>query len=311
MSNLELTTDSLSTSTTAPPALAASDISVRFGGVTALAGVSLTVPSGQIVGLVGPNGAGKTTMFAVLSGLLRPNSGNVFLGGQDVTSSRPQARARMGLARTFQQPELFLGLTVREHLVLAHRVRYARRRLWSDLVTGRALRRADPQETEHVDSLIEMLGITDISSQPVAGLPLGLSRRVELGRALASSPSILLLDEPFSGLDSQESEQVLSGLMRTVNERNVAMLLVEHDVETVLGVSSRVFVLDFGVLIAEGRPEEIRANATVQAAYLGTATGISAELAAGVDGLIPETNLTADPNRTGDNNVTGGRSTDG
>jgi ABC-type branched-subunit amino acid transport system ATPase component len=300
MSNLELTADSPSTSTTPAAALAASDISVRFGGVTALASVSLSVPPGEIVGLVGPNGAGKTTMFAVLSGLLRPNSGSVHLNGQDVTSARPQARARMGLARTFQQPELFLGLTVREHLVLAHRVRYARRRLWSDLFTGRALRRADQQETEHVDALIEMLGITNITNQPVAGLPLGLSRRVELGRALASSPSILLLDEPFSGLDSQESEQVLAGLMRTVTERNVALLLVEHDVETVLGVSSRVFVLDFGVLIAEGKPEEIRANPTVQAAYLGTATGIAAELAAGVDGLTADSTLISDTTITGD-----------
>jgi ABC-type branched-subunit amino acid transport system ATPase component len=288
MSNLELTTDRPSTSLTEATALAASDITVRFGGVTALAKVGLSVPHGHIVGLVGPNGAGKTTMFAVLSGLLKPNSGRVHLNGQDVTNATPQTRAHLGLARTFQQPELFLGLTVREHLVLAHRVRYARRRLWSDLVSGRNLRRPDSQETDQVDALLEMLGIADIANQPVAGLPLGLSRRVELGRALASSPSVLLLDEPFSGLDSHESEQVVAGLTRTVKERNVALLLVEHDVEVVLGMSTRVFVLDFGVLIAQGPPDQIRADQAVQAAYLGTATGIDAEIAAGVDPVAME-----------------------
>lgn len=285
MTNLELTTDRPSASST-DVALAASDITVRFGGVTALANVSLSVPRGQIVGLVGPNGAGKTTMFAVLSGLLKPNSGHVHLNGRDVTHATPQARAHLGLARTFQQPELFLGLTVREHLVLAHRVRYARRRLWSDLISGRNLWPPDSDETDQVNALLEMLGIADIANQPVAGLPLGLSRRVELGRALASSPSILLLDEPFSGLDSHESEQVVGGLVRTVKERNVALLLVEHDVEVVLGVSSRVFVLDFGVLIAQGPPDQIRADEAVQAAYLGTATGIDAEIAAGVDPVV-------------------------
>jgi ABC-type branched-subunit amino acid transport system ATPase component len=293
MTNLELTTTRPAASVAGDVALAASDITVRFGGVTALANVGLSVPHGHIVGLVGPNGAGKTTMFAVLSGLLKPNNGRVHLNGQDVTNATPQARARRGLARTFQQPELFLGLTVREHLVLAHRVRYARRPLWSDLISGRTLRRPDSEETNQVDGLLEMLGVADIANQPVAGLPLGLSRRVELGRALASSPSVLLLDEPFSGLDSHESEQVVAGLTRTVKERNVALLLVEHDVEVVLGVSNRVFVLDFGVLIAEGPPDEIRADQAVQAAYLGTATGIDAEIAAGVDPVAMDGTIVA------------------
>ncbi|HSS11572.1 MAG TPA: ABC transporter ATP-binding protein [Acidimicrobiales bacterium] len=238
--------------------LQADNITVRFGGITALADVSLTVPPASIIGLVGPNGAGKSTMFAALSGLLRPNSGRVYLAGEDVTAASPQARARMGLARTFQQVELFLGLTVQEHLILAHRIRYARQRLWADLITWRSWRAPDATETEHVQMLLDMLGLTDVAAEPVAGLPLGIARRVEMGRALACSPTLLLLDEPFSGLDVKESEQVLTGLVRTVREHKVSLLLVEHDVEVVLGVSSNVYVLDFGVLIASGPPEDIR-----------------------------------------------------
>jgi ABC-type branched-subunit amino acid transport system ATPase component len=263
------TTTGNGTAPTTTPALRGDDITVRFGGVTALANVSLTVPPSTIVGLVGPNGAGKSTMFAALSGLIRPNTGRVYLAGQDVTHATPQTRAHMGLARTFQQVELFLGLTVEEHLILAHRVRYARRRLWSDLLDWRGFRSPDQAETDHVETLLEMLGLNEVASEPVAGLPLGIARRVEMGRALACSPTVLLLDEPFSGLDVHESEQVLTGLVRTVREHNVSLLLVEHDVEIVLGVSSSVYVLDFGVLIASGRPENIRNNEIVKTAYLG------------------------------------------
>jgi ABC-type branched-subunit amino acid transport system ATPase component len=257
---------------TPPPVLRADNITVRFGGITALADVSLSVPPTTIVGLVGPNGAGKSTMFAALSGLLRPNRGRIYLCGRDVTDSTPQARARLGLARTFQQVELFLGLTVQEHLILAHRIRYARKRLWADLIDWRAWRPPDPAEIEHVETLLDMLGLTDVAREPVAGLPLGVARRVEMGRALACSPSVLLLDEPFSGLDVRETEQVLAGLVRTVKEHDVSLLLVEHDVAVVLGISTTVYVLDFGMLIASGTPEHIRTNAVVRTAYLGVET---------------------------------------
>jgi ABC-type branched-subunit amino acid transport system ATPase component len=262
--------------TTPPSVLRADNITVRFGGITALADVSLSVPPTTIVGLVGPNGAGKSTMFAALSGLLRPNRGRIYLCGRDVTDSTPQTRARIGLARTFQQVELFLGLTVQEHLILAHRVRYARQRLWADLLDWRAWRAPDPAETEHVETLLDMLGLTDVAREPVAGLPLGVARRVEMGRALASSPGVLLLDEPFSGLDVRETEQVLGGLVRTVNEHHVSLLLVEHDVAVVLGVSTTVYVLDFGVLIASGSPDYIRTNSAVRTAYLGVETAPTA-----------------------------------
>ena len=251
--------------------LGATGITKRFGGLVALNSVSLDVPSRSIVGLVGPNGAGKSTLFAVLSGLLVPDEGKVYLAGSEVTSESPQRRARRGLARTFQQPELFLGLTVREHLILAHRVRFERRRLWSDMFNPRASFKVPASELERVDALLELLDLTALAGTAVAALPLGLSRLVEVGRALATQPDILLLDEPLSGLDMRESENLASALRRVVedSERPVSLLMVEHDVATVLAMSSKIFVLDFGQLIASGTPDEIRGSEVVRAAYLG------------------------------------------
>ena len=251
------------------PLLSATDVSVRFGGLKALSGVDVAVPSGTIVGLVGPNGAGKSTLFSVLSGLRRPNTGRVYLAGEDVTKATPQARARRGLARTFQQPELFMGLTVREHLVLAHRVRHSRSRLWKDMLTGASLRRPDKEENERVDSLLDMLLLTNFAHQLADSLPLGTSRLVEVGRALASSPAVILLDEPLAGLDAHEAERLAAALRRTVDEEKVSLLLVEHDVAMVLNLSSHIYVLDFGSLIAQGPPEQIRTDPAVRAAYLG------------------------------------------
>jgi ABC-type branched-subunit amino acid transport system ATPase component len=255
----------------ADPVLKAIGITVRFGGLTALSGVSLEVPPGTIVGLVGPNGAGKSTLFAVLSGLLRPASGQVFLGGNDVTSAPPQLRARQGLARTFQQPELFMGLNVREHLVLAHRVRYSRHRLWRDMFDPRSLLPPSKAENERVDYLLELLDLTHVARTSVGALPLGTSRLVEVARALATRPDVMLLDEPLSGLDIRESENLATVFQRVVanDERRVSLLMVEHDVATVLALSSRIFVLEFGQLIASGTPEEIRNNPAVRTAYLG------------------------------------------
>ena len=254
-----------------PPVLSATGVTVRFGGLVALSDVSLEVPQGTIVGLVGPNGAGKSTLFAVLSGLLSPAGGAVTLGGEDVTRASPQVRARKGMARTFQQPELFLGLTVREHLVLAHRIRFARRRLWQDMVNPKALFPAPRSEVDRVDGLLELLDLTSVAKAPVAALPLGTSRLVEVGRALATQPDVVLLDEPLAGLDMRESENLAAAFTRVVaeGERQVSLLMVEHDVATVLALSSRIYVLDFGELIASGTPEEVRSNAAVRSAYLG------------------------------------------
>jgi branched-chain amino acid transport system ATP-binding protein len=255
--------------TAAAAVLEARDVGVRFGGITALQGVDVAVMPGAVTGLVGPNGAGKTTLFAVLSGLLRTGTGTVRLNGRDVTSETPQARARLGLARTFQQPELFLGLSVREHLVLAYRSRHTRSRIWTDAFTAGALRRADRKETQRVDFLLDILLLGEVAEHPVGSLPLGTSRLVEVGRALATSPTTLLLDEPLAGLDSYEVDKLADALRRTVAEEGIGMLLVEHDVAMVLSICRHIYVLDFGVLIAQGPPSVIRANPQVRVAYLG------------------------------------------
>jgi branched-chain amino acid transport system ATP-binding protein len=254
------------------PRLSCTGVSVRFGGLLAVDNVSVTVPPRDVVGLVGPNGAGKSTLFGVLSGLIRPSRGQVFLDGDEVTHSSPQLRAERGLARTFQHPEIFGGLTVRQHLVLAHRARVAKRRIWSDLFTLGSLRRVDAEERALVDDLIDSLGLGPVAHRFAVGLPLGVSRLLELGRALATSPSVLLLDEPSSGLDSTETGEFESTLRRIATDHGVSVLIVEHDVELVMRLCSTICVLDFGSLIASGTPAEIRSNPQVRAAYLGEDT---------------------------------------
>jgi ABC-type branched-subunit amino acid transport system ATPase component len=253
------------------PALVAKDVSVNFGGLSALSNVSLEVEGGTILGLVGPNGAGKSTLLAVLSGLRRPDAGRVWLQGDDVTNASVRARATRGLARTFQQPELFMGLTVREHLVVAHRARVSPRRLWLDMIDPRSLLRPAQAENDRVDGLLELLKLTRVAKAPVAALPLGVVRLVEVGRALASEPHVLLLDEPLSGLDVKGSENLIAIFRRIVeqSESRLSVVIVEHDVAAVLALSKSVMVLDFGQCIATGSPEEIRNDPAVRAAYLG------------------------------------------
>jgi ABC-type branched-subunit amino acid transport system ATPase component len=252
-------------------ALAAEGITVRFGGLTALNEVSLDVAPGAIAGLVGPNGAGKSTLLGVLSGLLRPNGGRVWLQGADVTSASARARAGRGLARTFQQPELFLGLTVREHLVVAYRARVSPHRMWRDMFDPRSLLPPSKAENERIDGLLDMLRLTRVAKAPVAALPLGILRLVEVARALASDPQVLLLDEPLSGLDIKASENLLGVFRQIVHQADppLSLILVEHDVAAVLSLSDQVFVLDFGERIATGTPEQIRQDPAVRAAYLG------------------------------------------
>jgi ABC-type branched-subunit amino acid transport system ATPase component len=253
------------------PALSATGVTVRFGGLTALDDVTVDVEPGTIVGLVGPNGAGKSTLFAVISGLVRPVKGSVSIAGQDVTALSPQIRARLGLARTFQHPELFMGMTVRDHIVLAHRAHYERRRCWSDLVNLRVLWPPTKLETEQVDALLELLGLTNIAKTQVSVLPLGLARLVEVARALATHPRVVLLDEPLSGLDAHATENLIAAFERVVSSSDdgLSLVMVEHDVASVLALSSKIFVLNFGELIAQGTPDQVRADPAVRDAYLG------------------------------------------
>ena len=252
------------------PLLAAEHVVMRFGGVQALDDVSLAVPHGSTVGLVGPNGAGKTTLFGVLSGLLRPRSGRVLMNGDDITRRSPQTRARRGLARTFQRMELFTELTVREHLVVARRVHQGRQKFTSFFLdmTGFG-ERPGPGEAEAVEEILSLLGLEAVADRPAVAVPLGTGRLVEVGRALASEPSVMLLDEPSSGLDVHETEQLGDALRRVRQDRGTAFLLVEHNVEFVLDLSDRITVLDFGRVLTEGTPDEVRDSPEVQAAYLG------------------------------------------
>lgn len=252
------------------PLLDAQAITVQFGGVVALDSVDFAADAGAVTGLVGPNGAGKTTLFGVLSGLLRPKSGRAILAETDVTRASPQRRTRLGLARTFQRLELFGEMTVRDHLVVAHRVHHRRdRTLLRDLLGVGS--RPTPDEAESVDSILSLLALDAVADQPVVLLPLGTGRIVEIARALATEPRVVLLDEPTSGLDVHETEQIARALHVTRDERGVAFVVVEHDVELVLEISEVITVLDFGRVIARGSPSEIRSSAEVQAAYLGSA----------------------------------------
>lgn len=251
------------------PVLTATSITKRFGGLVALDDVSIQARPGEITALVGPNGAGKTTLFAVLSGIQPPDGGSVHLAGEDITRRTPQQRAHRGLARTYQRLEIFHELTVREHLVLAYRSRFTRSRVWTDLI-GLSGRR-DAAEQELVDRLLVRLGLTELADAVAGSLPVGTARKVEMGRALAARPRVVLLDEPSSGLDTAETAEFAEMLVSACRDDGVACLLVEHDLDLVLSVSARVFVLDFGRMIASGSPDQVRTDPLVQKAYLGRA----------------------------------------
>jgi branched-chain amino acid transport system ATP-binding protein len=248
------------------PLLDARGIVKRFAGITALDTVSMTVDAGEIVGLIGPNGAGKTTFFNCLLGILRPDEGRVWFAGRDVTGLAVHRRARLGIGRTFQRIELFAEMTVRQHLLVAARAHDGRGSLWRDLL-GRGGPTAD--ETAAADRVLERLGLADAADAPIESLSLGRGRLVEIGRALMTEPSLLLLDEPSSGLDRGETEELTRVLGAVQRETGMAILLVEHDVEMVRSFVSRLYVLDFGRLLASGDTHTVLADEEVRRAYLG------------------------------------------
>lgn len=231
-------------------ALEVRDVTVSFGGRRALDAVSIDAEPGAITGLIGPNGAGKTTLFNVICGLQAPTDGSVQLGGVDITRLAPFKRARKGLARTFQRLEPFGLLTVRENVRLA-----------ADIA-----KREDPDDV--ADSLLDRLGIADLGSRRADRLPTGQARVVELARALATDPMVLLLDEPASGQDDQETK-AFGEVLREVAARGVAVVLVEHDIQLVMDVCACIHVLDLGRTLASGTAAELQGNQTVLDAYLG------------------------------------------
>jgi branched-chain amino acid transport system ATP-binding protein len=239
------------------PVLEVSEVCVAFGGNQVLSEVSLTVARGGVTGLIGPNGAGKTTLFNVVSGLLAPKSGRVTIDGHDVTKSGPSRRARRGLARTYQRLELFTSLTVRDNIRVAGEIRNS----WS--------RRGRMDVATETDRVIALVGLGDVADREVSELPTGRARVVEVARALMTQPKILLLDEPASGQTEQETEAFGRLLRQLVDERDLAICLVEHDVGLVMGTCEHIHVLDYGQVIASGSPDQVKDDPVVVNAYLG------------------------------------------
>jgi branched-chain amino acid transport system ATP-binding protein len=232
-------------------------VTVRFGGVTAVDAASLGAEAGQVTGLIGPNGAGKTTLFNVVSGLRRPDAGRVLLDGADVTRAGPHRRARRGVARTFQRLEAFGSLSVRENVLVAAEIH----RRWG---------RGGRPPGRVADALVARVGLARFADHRADAVPTGVARLLELARALATDPRLLLLDEPSSGLDGEET-RAFGALLRELAAEDRAVLLVEHDVDLIMDVCDRIHVLDFGAVIATGTPAEIRDDPRVREVYLGTA----------------------------------------
>ncbi|HVU71935.1 MAG TPA: ABC transporter ATP-binding protein [Mycobacteriales bacterium] len=237
--------------------LSAEDVVMRFRGVTALDHVSITAEQGVVTGLIGPNGAGKTTIFNIITGLQKPTSGRVRIDGVDVTSLAVHKRARKGLARTFQRLEVFSSLTVREHIQVAGEIHRFTSRERFDIKA-------------QTNEILERCGLTALADQPAESLSTGFARMTELGRALASRPRMLLLDEPGSGLDSAESK-AFGRLLGDLAAGGLGVLLVEHDMDLIMEVCTHIHVLDFGVHLMSGTPDEVRNDVRVQKAYLGDA----------------------------------------
>jgi branched-chain amino acid transport system ATP-binding protein len=247
------------------------NLSLRFGGVAALHDVSFTAEKGTVAAIIGPNGAGKTSLLNCISGVYRPQAGAVLLDGRDVTALAPHVRTRMGIARTFQNIALFKGMSVLDNLLIGRHCHQRVGVLQGGLYWGPGARE-EIAHREVVEDIIDFLEIEKIRKHVVGTLAYGLQKRVELARALALSPRLLLLDEPMAGMNAEEKEDMARFILDINEERDTTIVMIEHDMGVVMDLSARICVLNFGQKIADGTPEEVQRSPEVQAAYLGQPT---------------------------------------
>ncbi len=250
--------------------LAVSGVSKHFGGVRAVEDVTLLVGCGELISIIGPNGAGKTSLLNMISGFYRPDTGSISFEGKDIIGTRPSDIAAMGIARTFQNIALFSGMTVLDNIMLGRHVRMKAGVLSSFIYWGLA-QKEEVAHRARVEELIEILELEDLRKQLTSGLAYGLRKRVELARALALDPKLLLLDEPMGGMNQEEKEDMARFILETNQQWGTTIILIEHDMAVVMDISDRVAVLDRGRKIAEGSPGEVQRHPDVITAYLGTA----------------------------------------
>jgi branched-chain amino acid transport system ATP-binding protein len=253
---------------TEPPKMEVQNISMLFGGVSAITDLSFQLKEGDILALIGPNGAGKSTVFNCINGIYKPTRGHIFFEGEEITNLRPHKIARKGIARTFQNIALFQNMTVLDNLLLGRNLYLKAGVIRGGLFWGKALRE-ELANREVVEKIIDFLEIESVRKKLVGSLPFGIQRRVELGRALAMDPKLLLLDEPVSGMNVEETEDMARFILDINEEFGMTILLVEHDMGVVMDISDRILVINFGEKIAEGKPETVGTNPLVIKAYLG------------------------------------------
>jgi branched-chain amino acid transport system ATP-binding protein len=260
------------------PRLDLRGVTVKFGGIIALDDVSVTVRPGEVLGLIGPNGAGKTTLFDVIAGVRIPDRGSVWLEGSDVTRAAATTRARKGMRRTFQRVQTFGWLTVEDNVLAAVEWRGGSGGFLADLVSWQGRRKLEQARRARVEGVLVRCGLGDVSQRLASSLPIGTARMVELARAIVDEPTVLLLDEPASGLDDQEMNRLAQQILNVRDSTGCSIVLVEHNAAFVMGLSDRIVVLDQGRVLAEGRPEEIQQNQAVRDAYLGEIVAIASSV---------------------------------